>query len=47
MANRDELVELMGARAYATLAELCAEFEQTPGSLLRHPATVQAAAITR
>ncbi len=47
LANRDELVELMGAPAYATLAELCAEFEGSPGTLLTHPATVQAAAAPR
>jgi hypothetical protein len=47
LANTDELVELMGRKAYAVLAELCAEFEANPGTLLRHPATVQADATRR
>jgi hypothetical protein len=47
LANRDELVELMGTKAYAVLAELCAEFAAGPGTLLRHPATVAADPITR
>ena len=34
----------MGTKAYAVLADLCAEFEAGPGTLMRHPATVQAAA---
>lgn len=42
-SNRDELVELMGANAYAVLARLCAEFAAMPGGSLRHPATAQAA----
>jgi hypothetical protein len=46
-SNRDELVELMGKKAYAVLAALCAAFERTPGDLMRHPATVQAASISR
>jgi hypothetical protein len=37
-ANRAELVALMGARPYALLAGLCAEFEARPGRLMRHPA---------
>ena len=40
LSNRDELVELMGKKAYRVLAELCAEFEGAPGNLMRHPATV-------
>ena len=44
LSNRDELVELMGKNAYAVLAELCADFESGPGTLMRHQATVEAAA---
>ena len=37
-SNRVELVTLMGKRAYAILARMCAEFEARPGALMRHPA---------
>ena len=37
-SNRVELVALMGKRAYATLARMCADFEAGPGDLMRHPA---------
>ena len=37
--NRAELIALMGAPAYAVLAELCAEFEARQlGALMRHRA---------
>ncbi|MBA8792743.1 hypothetical protein FHX74_000337 [Friedmanniella endophytica] len=38
LANRAELVALMGERAYKTVRKLCREFESRTGSLLRHPA---------
>ena len=38
LANRAELVALMGAAAYATLAALCADFDSRPGRAMRHPA---------
>ena len=44
LSNRDELVELMGKKAYAVLADLCADFDAGAGTLMRHPATIQAAA---
>ena len=37
-SNRAELVALMGPAAYAVLADLCADFDQHGGRLLRHPA---------
>jgi hypothetical protein len=37
-ANRPELIALMGRAAYELLAELCRDFENRPGRLLRHPA---------
>ena len=37
-SNRVELVTLMGKRAYAILARMCAEFEARPGALMGHPA---------
>jgi hypothetical protein len=37
-SSRDELLALMGARGYAILVDLCAEFESRRGKLLRHPA---------
>jgi hypothetical protein len=38
LANRAELVALMGAAAYSTLAALCADFDSRPGRGMRHPA---------
>jgi hypothetical protein len=37
-SNRSELVALMGASAYAVLAEMCASFDAQPGLAMRHPA---------
>jgi hypothetical protein len=37
-SSRNELLALMGAPAYETLVELCAEFESRRGKRLRHPA---------
>jgi len=38
LANRAELVALMGAGGYAQLAALCADFEARPGRSMRHAA---------
>ncbi|MGI8613061.1 MAG: hypothetical protein ACR2KL_03815 [Nocardioidaceae bacterium] len=38
VANRDELVELMGPKAYAVLAGVCAARERAGGTLAGHPA---------
>ena len=38
LANRSELVALMGLAAYEVLAPMCAEFDHRRGRLLRHPA---------
>jgi hypothetical protein len=37
-SSRDELLALMGARAYAILVDLCTEFESRRGTSLRHAA---------
>jgi hypothetical protein len=37
-SSRAELVALMGAAGYAELAELCEDFDNRPGRLLRHAA---------
>jgi hypothetical protein len=38
LSSRAELVALMGAAAYEVLVQLCEDFDDRPGRLLRHPA---------
>ena len=46
LSNRAALIALMGAEAYAALAELCAEFETRAGTRMRHLADPPPAAAT-